>query len=121
MPSPYVWRFCDTLRARRRLPQTPYNSGHVAGSATASILYLVRRIPRLAVVRGDGLAGPLLRVARAAHELMFVTSSRPPAASGTMWSNATPATHQHGHEIQSTTSLLSSSVRIASTSFRPSG
>src|SRR5688572_30989269 len=27
MPSPYVWRFCDTLRVRRRRPQTSYNSG----------------------------------------------------------------------------------------------
>jgi len=26
MPSPSVWRFCDTLRVRR-LPQTSYNSG----------------------------------------------------------------------------------------------
>jgi hypothetical protein len=37
MPSPYAWRFCDTFRLRRRLPQTP-------GS---------RRVPYLRCLGGD--------------------------------------------------------------------
>src|SRR5687767_7547893 len=65
MPSPYVWRFCDTLRVRRRRPQTSYNCGWtrvpylrcLGGDRRLSIDPLCRRGSGRRVACSPGRAG----------------------------------------------------------------